>query len=278
MARDWLKLYRSIVDTAFWHDDWLVRLWIWCLVKANYSDSSWRGLPIRRGEFITGRNSAADELGVSPSKWLRGVMRLVDLGCIKYEANSNWTRLTVCNYVSYQDGVEQERTTNGQPADSQRTAVDTTNGQPADTREEGKKVISTGTGPGRVAASEKSEANITGRAALASMIVRALPPNGMTNGHATAAIETITDRPRLVEWWRKHLGTGSPLTGPTALDLLHVLCCAVECSRCSAKNKVAAFAKRMASGKWVDAQTGMESEYAWLSEQINTGRIEVEQS
>ena len=75
--------------------------------------------------------------------------------------------------------------------------------------------------PCRVIASEKSEANITGRGTLASVIVRPLPANGMTNGHATTAIETITDRPKLVEWWRKHLGTGSPLTGPTALDLLH---------------------------------------------------------
>ena len=151
MAGDWLKLHRSILDSELFADDWLTRLWIWCLCRANYSNGRFRGEPIERGQFVTGRNSASAELQVSPSKWYRGIERLQQLGCIKTEANSNWTTITVCKYDTYQNGSDEGE----QQSDSERTSGDTTSGQaviqPADTieernnskkgrREEGKKV------------------------------------------------------------------------------------------------------------------------------------------
>ena len=133
----WIKLHKSIMDSAVWSDEWIVKLWLWCLLKANAVKADFRGTTVERGQFITGRNTASDELSVSPSKWMRGIMRLVDLGCIKYEANSQWTRITVCNYSTYQDKKDVDRTADGQRTDNERTAndtaVDTTNGQPADT-------------------------------------------------------------------------------------------------------------------------------------------------
>ena len=137
MAQDgWIKCYRSIMDSAVWDDEWLVKLWLWCLLRANHQKRNFKGVDIERGQFVTGRMSAADELGVSPSKWYRGMERLVSLGCITTTANSNWTTVTVCNYGVYQDASDDERTANEQQMNSQRTA----NEQPADTIEECKNV------------------------------------------------------------------------------------------------------------------------------------------
>lgn len=137
MAQDgWIKCYRSIMDSAVWDDEWLVKLWLWCLLRANHQRRNFKGVDIERGQFVTGRMSAADELGVSPSKWYRGMERLVSLGCITTTANSSWTTVTVCNYGVYQDTSDDERTANEQRMNSQRTA----NEQPADTIEECKNV------------------------------------------------------------------------------------------------------------------------------------------
>lgn len=119
MAAGWVKLYRESVDHAVFQDEWVWRLWCWCLLKANHSESQYRGQAVRCGQFITGRLSAADELKVSPSKWYRGMQRLSDLGGIAMEANSNWTTVTICNWQAYQDS-----------ATSSRTAGDTTSEQP----------------------------------------------------------------------------------------------------------------------------------------------------
>ena len=119
---NWIKIHRSLMDSAVWADDWLVRLWLWCLLKANYTDSNWHGVTVLRGQFITGRSTAADELGVSPSRWYRGIDELVKLGNISVEANRHWTKITVCNYCTYQATDADTRTAVEQQMNNERTA------------------------------------------------------------------------------------------------------------------------------------------------------------
>ena len=121
MAGDWVKLHRSIADSGVWADEWLLKLWIWCLLRANYADRKWLGITIRRGQFVTGRFAGAEELGVHPSKWYRGMAALVELGNITTTPNNKNTIVTVVNYESYQDDECDPRTTNEQPANNKRT-------------------------------------------------------------------------------------------------------------------------------------------------------------
>lgn len=122
MAIGWIKLHRDARDHEVFQDPDVWRLFCWCLLKANYIEASWHGQRIAAGSFVTGRNIAADELQISPSKWYRGIERLVALGCITVRSNSNWTTVTICNWSTYQSDEQQKRTANGQPLDSERTA------------------------------------------------------------------------------------------------------------------------------------------------------------
>lgn len=130
MGRDWLRLYRSLLEHPVFHDEWLLKLFIWCLLKANFRPKRFRGQMIDAGQFVTGRHRAAEELGVSPSKWYRGMMALAspEMGCIQIEANSKWTTVTICNYATYQyrsrkseQRVNSERTASEQQVNSERT-------------------------------------------------------------------------------------------------------------------------------------------------------------
>lgn len=131
MRGDWIKLHRKAADTAVFADDWLWRLWCWCLIRARYRD----GKGLKSGQFVTGRFSGSEMLGVSPSKFYRGLHRLEELGQITLEANSNRTTVTVVNWRTYQDDDQQEWTASEQQVNNQRTASE----QPADTIEERKK-------------------------------------------------------------------------------------------------------------------------------------------
>eukprot|EP00456_Euglypha_rotunda_P058285 TRINITY_DN483_c0_g1_i11.p1 TRINITY_DN483_c0_g1~~TRINITY_DN483_c0_g1_i11.p1 ORF type:complete len:249 (+),score=14.13 TRINITY_DN483_c0_g1_i11:166-912(+) len=168
----YIKLWRETLEHEVFQDPDLWRLWCWCLMSASYLPTTWHGESLAAGEFITGRHSAAQQLHISPSKWVRGIERLKDLGCISTRANSKWTTISICNWSTYQADVASDRTTSGQPAansqqqfapysnsgqqsdntnrnltnslqhdadnnsNSQRTAGDTANGQPADTDKE----------------------------------------------------------------------------------------------------------------------------------------------
>lgn len=130
MAGDWIKIYRGLMDSAVWSDEWLVKLWLWCLLKANFRDSVWQGRDVRRGQFVTGRLRASEELDVSPGKWLRGMEKLVQAGCISLKSDNQCTIVTVCKYETYQDATGQ-----GGTADSTAngTATSTADGTPSGT-------------------------------------------------------------------------------------------------------------------------------------------------
>jgi len=124
----WVKLYRSVFSHAIWSDDYLFRLFCWCILKANFSDGRVYGIELKKGQFVTGRMRGSEEMNVSPSKWYRGMQKLAEIGSIVLDANSERTTVTVCNYETYQSSPDKSE----QQVNSDRTASE----QQVNTREE----------------------------------------------------------------------------------------------------------------------------------------------
>jgi hypothetical protein len=141
MAGDWIKLHRKLLDSAVFSDEWLLRLWVWCLLRAGYCDRMNGGKIVPAGSFVTGRFSAADELNVSPSRWYRGIHQLASLGMITLSASQERTIVSVCNWTTYQEEtavreqqVNRLRTASEQQVNNDRTTIE----QQTDTSKEGK--------------------------------------------------------------------------------------------------------------------------------------------
>lgn len=126
MDDGYIKLFRKALESEQFQDDWLWRLFCWCLLKANHQDGNFQGVVIPRGSFVTGKLRASEELGVSQSKWWRGVDRLSKppYDCLHVSANNRWTVITVLGFETYQNreykkrpNVNNQRTTSGQPAE-----------------------------------------------------------------------------------------------------------------------------------------------------------------
>jgi predicted transcriptional regulator len=122
----YVKTHREIMEHAVFRDPWLFKVFLWCVMRANFRDTNTARGIVKRGSFTTGRIRAADELEMSPSRVYRLLHKLAEIGSITIEANSNWTTITVCNYSTYQADDQNPE----QPADNERTADE----QPADTR------------------------------------------------------------------------------------------------------------------------------------------------
>jgi hypothetical protein len=102
-SRGWYKTYRQLDEWEWYRDSRMVHLFIHFLNKANYTDKEWRGILIKRGQFVTGRYQLSAETGIPV-----GVIR----GCLKKFKKTNeiltkitnqFTIITVCNYERYQD-------------------------------------------------------------------------------------------------------------------------------------------------------------------------------
>lgn len=142
---DWLKLYRKILESEVFQDSdpALMKVWIWCLVSANYTTRQFKGLAIVRGQFVTGRRKGAAAVGLDESKWYRCMKRLEDMGSISQKPNSEFTVVTVCNFEAYQNAADDSEQQVNNDANSNPNSQPTANEQPAEqqvnTSKEGKK-------------------------------------------------------------------------------------------------------------------------------------------
>jgi hypothetical protein len=142
MSGAWLKLYRRSIESQVFSDPHLWHLFCWCLMRANWKEGFFQGVKIPPGSFATGRDAAAESLGVSASALYRRLKKLEELKVIQLKANNRFTVISVVKWSFFQNSE--------QPENNQRTTGDTTSEQPADTieegnnsrREEGKKRVS----------------------------------------------------------------------------------------------------------------------------------------
>jgi hypothetical protein len=122
MAGDWLRLHRKSLDSRVFSDDWLWRLWCWCLMRAAWRPCQRGAACLLPGQFTAGRNQAAAELGVSPSKLYRGLQTLARWGQITLKPNSVSYGRNHMQLDALPDGrrrrADSRRTAGGQRADS----------------------------------------------------------------------------------------------------------------------------------------------------------------
>lgn len=137
MKGDWISLHRKLLKNPIMNHDGLFRLWIYCLMRANWKDKTWiipgthKTINVPRGSFITGRESLFEEMyptvdsegqpirreytPVSRTLW-RWLVLLSNLECLKLETVSNrCTMVTICNYNTYQQ-QDDEPCPAGRPA------------------------------------------------------------------------------------------------------------------------------------------------------------------
>ncbi len=123
-------LSRSILDSKVFRNEKWLKVWIWCLLRANHKEISLsvktgKGntvIKIKRGQFVYGRHSASRALEMPPSTIRNIIALLVRWQDLAIQADTHYSIITVLNYDTYQDintyRRTGKRTTKGQPKDT----------------------------------------------------------------------------------------------------------------------------------------------------------------
>ena len=110
-SKGWIKIHRKILNHQIFDNPNLLKMWLWCLLKASHTGYKQmiglEEIEVKEGQFITGRNKGATELGVNPSTWYKHLKVLEQLGMIEIECNNKMTAVTIVNWRLYQ-GEQQE--------------------------------------------------------------------------------------------------------------------------------------------------------------------------
>lgn len=129
----YVKLHRQLLESTQFADPIRLKIWIWCLIKANHKKKAvalktgkgFTTVTVNRGQFVFGRNKAAAELDIAGSTIIRHLEKLKSEKSINIKSDNQYSIITICKYEDYQSKEE----TDEQPTDNQRT----TNGLASDT-------------------------------------------------------------------------------------------------------------------------------------------------
>jgi len=101
-VQGYIKLHRKILDNGVFADAELLKVFVWCILKANTTPNVVFGRKVDVGEFITGRISASEELHIKPSTIYKRLQKLKLQGYINISSNTKNSLISVVNYKSYQ--------------------------------------------------------------------------------------------------------------------------------------------------------------------------------
>jgi len=125
----WIKLHRQLIEWEWYTEPNTFRLFMHCLLRANHSDSKWRGKEIKRGQFITSVDTLMAELELSRSKVRTALKNLESTNEIAMSISTRSRVVTVLQYDSYQDLAttspsDNHEIANRSPTDDQPIATD----------------------------------------------------------------------------------------------------------------------------------------------------------
>lgn len=123
----WLKLYRSILDSAVFQDAEVLKVWIWllCNVAFEQHDTICYGkvIHLKPGQIATGRKKIAQCTDLNETKVYRALTAIKSLGNIEIKATNKYSIITVVNWDKYQD-ENGKRTSNEQQTNSKTTTYE----------------------------------------------------------------------------------------------------------------------------------------------------------
>ena len=132
----WIKLHRSILNWEWFKDATTFQFFLYCLLKANIADGTWRNIPFKRGQFITSLESICKDTGLTVRQARTRIDRLISTGELTSHTTNKYRILTICKFEDYQTFLEVDDKQNASQTTSKRQANDKQEGYETTTGKE----------------------------------------------------------------------------------------------------------------------------------------------
>jgi hypothetical protein len=122
--KGYVKTHRSIMDWEWYKVPNTNILFKHCILRANFEDTKWRGIEVKRGSFITSLNTLSEETGLTVQNVRTALKNLELTNDLTSKSHSKYRIVTVNNYCEYQATNKQDNkqlTSNQQGANKQLT-------------------------------------------------------------------------------------------------------------------------------------------------------------
>ena len=97
-----IQLHRKLLEWEWYTDQKTFKLFLHCLLKANFKDKDWRGKTIKRGQFVTSISHLSSETGLSIKQVRTALENLESTGEVDKQTTNLNTWITILYYDKYQ--------------------------------------------------------------------------------------------------------------------------------------------------------------------------------
>lgn len=120
MDNGFILIHRKLLEWEWYSSTNDTRLFIHCLLKANWKEGYYKGIKIQRGSFVAGRNILSSETGLTPQQIRTSLNHLKSTNNITIDTSHNFSIITINNYDKYQLSNQESNQwiTNNQPIDN----------------------------------------------------------------------------------------------------------------------------------------------------------------
>ena len=103
-----IVLHRKIIDWEWYTDTNTAHLFMHCILRANFKDTTWRGISVKRGSFVTSLETLSAETGLTVKQIRIALQKLINTGEVANKSTSKFRIITVNNYDLYQKQGKQK--------------------------------------------------------------------------------------------------------------------------------------------------------------------------
>ena len=107
MAEAFIKLYKKMLQWEWYKNPNTARLFIHCLLKANWKPTRWHGVDLAPGQFVTSISKLSEETGLTVSQVRSNLNALHLTGELTSKTTNKYRVITVNNWCSYQANDKQ---------------------------------------------------------------------------------------------------------------------------------------------------------------------------
>lgn len=123
-SQGWVKLHRSMLEWEWYQDINTKCLFLHLLIKANHKERRFKGMIVKRGELVTGREILSFETSLTVQQVRTSLNKLKSTNEITIKTTNKGTVLSIVNYDFYQN------TDDDQPAEQPTSNQQVTSNQP----------------------------------------------------------------------------------------------------------------------------------------------------
>lgn len=101
-GKGYFKCYRRLAEWEWFKDSAVLHVFILCLIKANTSEKTWKGVTIRPGEFVSSVRQLSEETGLSTQQVRTALKKLHSTNELASKTTNKYTLFKVNKFAEWQ--------------------------------------------------------------------------------------------------------------------------------------------------------------------------------